>query len=140
MKNWNTGEPIIDQVTGEPVIDPATGDYVEVAPGKIWIHPITGKRYEGDDVVNAIWWRVNTHLGEDLLDRSVGVDYNGVVFSAAGVTGLAESEVVTAALTTPGAAAIVSVVLSVDKRVAAMEMRVRRADGGVIEAALQAGG
>ena len=68
---FNPGEPVFDMTTGEPYID-ADGAMVEVAPG-LKVETPDGRTLDGDDVVNAAYYRANMFEGESLRARNVGV-------------------------------------------------------------------
>lgn len=123
---FNPGEPVFDQSTGEPVIDPVTGDFVEVAPNSEYINPLTGVRFDGDDVANAAYFRANTYLGEVQRDRSRGVDFINFVFAGNVGIDVAVGELSAAIRLTPGVQSITDVaVIEFNPATRALQLRYR---------------
>lgn len=135
MPLYNPGEPVFDQDTGDLVVDPTTGDAVVVVESGQWTDPVTGVVYQADDVVNALYYRINTYVGEVLRDASKGVDYHNVVFGMPIREDLIVDEVRATALDTPGVAALTDARLvsyNFGTRAASFFFRMRKRGGATV--------
>lgn len=143
MALFNPGEPVFDQTTGDLVVDPTTGDAVIVAEGGQWTDPVTRVTYQADDVVNAMYLRVNTYVGEVLRDASKGVDFHNVIFGMPIREDLIIDEFRGAALDTPGVAALTDARLisyNFTTRAAAFYLHMRKKGGATMPAVVQISG
>lgn len=138
---FNPGEPVFDQQTGEPLID-EDGAFVEVAPGlRVTVN---GRDYDGDDVVNAAYYRANIFEGEAIRDRSIGVPYLRVALGQQDPALAAEVIVAEIRRRTPGVAGVVGVIVDgLDRLTRQLRMRARfikQNRAGEVSGALSVGG
>lgn len=139
---FNPGEPVFDQTMGEPFIDPATGDFVEAAPG-LQVDAGNGRTIDGDDVVNAGYYRVNHHQGESIRDRRIGVPYNRIVFEAGTSPALVGELIAAEYRTTPGIESVTRVVVDrFDRRtrILWLSFRLLKDDGSLLSASIAVAG
>ena len=148
MAIYNPGEPVWDPVTGDIVDDPDTGDALLVVgtdngeSAAYWPDPVTGVVYQRDDVTNAVWYRVNTRVGEVLRDRTIGINYNAFVFGEAVSRDLLNAEVSAAVRTVPGVAALINgrfVSFDAAARSAVFLFSVRKKSGSVAQGVVAVG-
>ena len=139
---FNPGEPVFDMTTGEPYID-ADGAMVEVAPG-LKVETPDGRTLDGDDVVNAAYYRANMFEGESLRARSVGVPYLRLALGQSNIGLAIEVVVAEVRRRTPGIAGVVSVAVEgLDRvgRVLRWSARfIKQRGAGEVSASIQSGG
>lgn len=139
---WNPGEPVWDQARGEPYIDPETGDAVVASPGLKVATP-DGRTLDGDDVANAVYWRVNIFQGEVARARGEGVPYERVLLQAGTTASIAMTVLLGEALKVRGVASVVGSRLAYydpSTRAIGFTAALRKKDGSVVPAAVQSGG
>lgn len=139
---WNPGEPVWDQARGEPYIDPLTGDAVLARPG-LKVSTPDGRTLDGDDVANAVYWRVNLFQGEVARARGEGVPYERVLLQAGTPASIAMTILLGEALKVRGVASVVGSRLTsynFATRAVNFSAFLRKKDGVVVPMAVQAGG